>query len=413
MNGDSLQQAPGVRLFIAANVLFWSLPIQLNLPLTLLAALWVPATRTPQTRPVWIVGGGLLAYGLLTFLIGPCADGGIKVLASAIIVALLLAALLRLSAAVRYDRPLLTSADAAAMLCGLVIVAAAEYAFKAGGPSPYGMLRVGGLYLEPSHLALSATPLMFWLWMRGSLAHKAIAITCACVLMVVSYSTTLLALLVTLPLLAHLGAVFQRRINPVALVGLAVVAAAPLALPLLSGFEDTFVRLSDLTDLREDANLSSLVYANGWQLLDSYFQSTRGLGLGLNAMGCSPRAYTGITEWLELADLGDQNFNDGSFILSKLGSEFGVVGLLLFAVVAFHAVRSLWRAGRRTTSPAHVIAAAWLAIIGIGGLIRSGGGYFAGPVLLAVFAVLVMRRSAVVEAARPAAVNAGAAGAAD
>jgi hypothetical protein len=252
------------------------------------------------------------------------------------------------------------------------------------------MLRVGGLYLEPSHLALSAVPLIFLLWMRGTLAQRALAIAAAVLLMVVSYSTTFLALLVLLPLIAYLGAVFQRRINPLALVGLLVVATAPLALPLLAGSEDTLLRLNDLIDLREDANISSLVYANGWQLLDSYFSSTSGLGLGLNAMGCSPRAYTDITEWLGLFDLADQNFNDGSFILSKLGSEFGMIGLLLFAAIAVYSMRYLWRSGRPTTSSATCIAAAWLAIIGLGGLIRSGGGYFAGPVLLAVFAAVVL-----------------------
>lgn len=385
-------QPPGVRLFIAANVLFWSLPLQVNLALTLLAALWVPTQRATFPRSVWLVSGGIFAYGLFAFFIGPCGDSGAKVLASVVIMTALFGALVRLCAAARPDRPLVTHQEAVAMLALILLAAVGEYGYKLMTSVPYGMLRVGGLYLEPSHLALSAVPLIFWLWMRAGFAHKIFAVLSAGVLMVVSYSTTLLALLVILPLLAHLGAVFQRRINPVAMVGLVLIAAAPLALPMLSGFEDTFTRLSDLTDLREDANLSSLVYANGWQLLDSYLGSTRGLGLGLNAMGCSPRAYTDITEWLELIDLGDQNFNDGSFILSKMGSELGIVGLLMFGVIAIYTIRTMWRAGRTTTPAAHVMAAAWLAIIGIGGLIRSGGGYFAGPVLLAVFALLVLKR---------------------
>lgn len=385
-------QPPGVRLFIAANVLFWSLPLQVNLALTLLAALWLPARRAALPLSVWLVLGGVLAYGLLAFVVGPCGDSGIKVLASVVILAALFAALTRLCGATRLDQPLVTHQEAIAMLALVLLVAVGEYAYKLMTSVPYGMLRVGGLYLEPSHLALSAVPLIFWLWIRGSLAHRGFAVASAGVLMVVSYSTTLLALLVLLPLLAHLGAVFQRRINPVALLGLALIAVAPLALPLLPGFEDTFTRLNDLTDLREDANLSSLVYANGWQLLESHLGSTRGLGLGLNAMGCNPRAYTDITEWLELIDLGDQNFNDGSFILSKMGSELGVVGLLLFALIAVYSIRTMWRAGRSHTPAPHVIAAAWLAIIGIGGVIRSGGGYFAGPVLLAVFALLMLQR---------------------
>jgi hypothetical protein len=384
------KQPDGVRLFIAANVLLWSLPLQLNLLLTLVAALRLPAPVQRLPRTAWLLCGGLLAYGLLAFVVGPCGDGGIKSAASAVIMGLVFIAIGRLGGAVQQGQPLISPVEASAMLALIVGAAAIEYIYKLMTWVHEDMLRVGGLYLEPSHLALSAVPLIFLLWMRGTLAQRALAIAAAVLLMVVSYSTTFLALLVLLPLIAYLGAVFQRRINPLALVGLLVVATAPLALPLLAGSEDTLLRLNDLIDLREDANISSLVYANGWQLLDSYFSSTSGLGLGLNAMGCSPRAYTDITEWLGLFDLADQNFNDGSFILSKLGSEFGMIGLLLFAAIAVYSMRYLWRSGRPTTSSATCIAAAWLAIIGLGGLIRSGGGYFAGPVLLAVFAAVVL-----------------------
>lgn len=384
-------QPAGVRLFIAANVLFWSLPVQVNLPLTLLAALWVPASSRSLPRSAWLLCAGLLGYGLLAFALGPCGDSGIKVIASVAIMALLFVALGRLATAVLPDRPLVTADEAVAMLALIASTAVIEYVYKLMTSVPIGMLRVGGLYLEPSHLALSAVPLIFWLWMRGSPAQRIFAVLVAGVLVAVAYSTTLLALLVIFPLIAHLGAVIQRRINPAALIGLLIVAAAPLALPLLAGSEDTLARLNDLTDLRQDANISSLVYANGWQLLDSYFESSRGLGLGLNAMGCNPRAYTDITEWLELIDLGDQNFNDGSFIVSKLGSELGAVGLLLFAVVAVWSVRLMWRAGRPGTPSIAFIGAAWLAVVGLGGLIRSGGGYFAGPIVLAVFAALVLR----------------------
>jgi hypothetical protein len=92
-------------------------------------------------------------------------------------------------------------------------------------------------------------------------------------------------------------------------------------------------------DWANSTNLSSLVYVQGWQLLQESLAKTGGWGLGFQQLGI---LYTNVPASIRInALLGrDANLQDGGFILSKTGSELGVLGLLLIAAYLYVAARS-------------------------------------------------------------------------
>lgn len=406
-------QPLNVRLFVFANVLLWGVQIPMlesapgpHVLLSLLAGFLAPASLRVLSARACLAAAAVFGYGMLAFALGPCTDGGIKAFSSVLVMALVLVSIGWTARSVRRDLPLLPLSDAKLMLGLIVAAAVIEYLYKfALGISPTGGLRVGGLYLEPSHLALATLPLMVYLWFCGRPLDRLLAIAAGSVIAVVGFSSTLLLLLLPLVCLPYLGQTIRKPTSPGALLSLLLIALVPALLITFALSEDTLLRINDVVDLREDSNLSSLVYANGWQLLFTYVGNTQGLGVGFNAMGCSPRAITEITDWLELINLGDQNFNDGSFLMSKITSEFGLPGAAFFIALTIYAVWQLLRVQSLRPRPVLVLAILWLTTVTVGGFIRSGGGYFAGPVLLGLFGLsllLAARRRPAAPLAAPA-----------
>lgn len=394
---DGLRQGAPLRWALYANILLWGVQLPFGLPalnvlVTLGAAI---ALKTQQKRvPLGLIVFSLclIGYGVAAFVAGPCTDGSIKVLISLVVMILMLFSLYWLAASARSDRPLLDTRETLWLLAVITGAALVEYTSRLAGGTSISEIRVGGVYLEPSHLALSGVPLLCHLFLCGKPTQKWAALAAALLLLVVGYSSTMIILLVSVLGLPYLGRLARRPMQRSTLLVLAGLILAPVLIMVSPGSEDTLLRITDTLDLREESNLSSLVYANGWMMLDSYLDTTTGLGLGFNAMGCEPRAVTMVTAWLELLDLGDQNYNDGSFLLSKIGSEFGMLGLFGFVVMIGYSLKQLLGLLKTSPNPTVVICSGWIAIVFVGGVVRSGGGYFSGPVLLGVLAFFVLWR---------------------
>lgn len=401
-------QPAGLRLMLYANILFWGVQLPFGLPglnvlLTLVAGFLPHTQRKGVSLGMLLFSLCLIGYGLAAYFAGPCTDGVPKVVSSLVVLLVLLVAINWVAAGVRHDLPLLGTREAAWLLGAIACAAVLEYLVRIVGGTPLGEIRVGGFYLEPSHLALSGVPLFCYVLFCGNPGQRFAGLVAALLLMVVGYSSTLIILLLILAGVPYLGRIAHQPKGRSGLLILACLVAVPFLVFLMPGSQDTLLRITDIVDLREDSNLSSLVYANGWMMLESYFDTSGGLGLGFNAMGCEPRALTLVTGWLELLDLGDQNYNDGSFLLSKIGSEFGAVGIAGFIVMAGYAVKQLLGLLRIAPDPTRVLCTSWIAIVFVGGIIRSGGGYFSGPVLLCILALLVlgMRKRAGVAQGKP------------
>ncbi|MBB5700153.1 hypothetical protein [Sphingomonas yantingensis] len=135
----------------------------------------------------------------------------------------------------------------------------------------------------------------------------------------------------------------------------AVLLAAMVALPLswLGGGLAVFVVAAASLDLSyyterldfdwaNSNNISALVYVQGWQMLQESLERTYGWGVGFQQLGV---VYTNVPASFRInALLGrDANLQDGGFILSKIGSEFGMIGLALATALVIAAMRSFAR----------------------------------------------------------------------
>ena len=93
-------------------------------------------------------------------------------------------------------------------------------------------------------------------------------------------------------------------------------------------FADINYFIERLNFSQNNLNLTTLVYLQGWQEIFYSFQETGGFGVGFQNMGIL--APTAISELIyQLAGGFYKNRNDGSFLASKIISEFGVLGLMI------------------------------------------------------------------------------------
>lgn len=237
-------------------------------------------------------------------------------------------------------------------------------------------------YTEPSFLGFSAAGVLIFTVMRLGLIARLVTI------------------------LVFLGLGF-------ALANLTVIAAcllaAMVALPLswLAGGLATFVigtasfDLSYYTerldfDWANSSNVSALVYVQGWQMLQESLERTHGWGVGFQQLGV---VYTNVPASFRInALLGrDANLQDGGFILSKIGSEFGLTGLALVTAFVIVAMRSFARLRlmSRQSGPDMPDGELFARACVIGYLIEllvRGTNYFTGTLVLMLAGLLYLYR---------------------
>ena len=386
-------QPLAIRISVWSNILFWSLSLpgvgglpQIHLIITMMAALSVRGRFMRLPRSLLITLGLVSCYGAAVFLTGPCQSDLIRVLSSIALLNIVCVAIWRLISTINIRRRLLSKDEAAMILIIVTGCVVLEYLFKIFTGPPNDQLRVGGLYAEPSHLAISMCPLIFYLWHSVDRQHKVIVFCTSFLLLLASFSTTLLLLLILLFSAEKFKTIFANKRKIEAIFGLtAIIAVAAFFLASPLG-EATLLRINDTADLSEDSNLSSLVYANGWQTLAAQLEASSGAGIGFNAMGCEPRVRTEVGAWLELIGLEDQNFNDGSFIFSKIGSELGFAGLLAWFSFVIFSLRQPLTPAFDSAADNRLFIFSILVSVALGGLIRSPG-YFGGSTLMAAFAL--------------------------
>lgn len=386
------KQSPEVIIFILSNVFLWSTKIpwleytiQVNLLLSLITGL-VAGLRLQRISPRSFFFVSLFSiYGLLAYFVGPCTDSAPKVIISSLVIFTLLISLKWLADSIRWDSPLITKRTALVVLFCITFAALFEFSIKLTEVDA-NELRVGGLYSEPSHLALTACPFLYYLWHTD---EKIKSIIFTFILSMLAYSTTLFIILSPLIIIPYTAKIFRKSGSLISAAIISLLFSAIYLLDTNIESSSTFLRITDLVNLREESNLSSLVYANGWQQLISYNRNTLGMGLGINAMGCNPLADTQITEWLALINLENQNSADGSFIFSKIASEFGIFGITIMIFLFFFSLKKLLKINS-TNHPSIIITIGWLCVLTVGGFIRSAN-YFSGPLLLAIFSFYVIQ----------------------
>lgn len=235
-------------------------------------------------------------------------------------------------------------------------------------------------YTEPSFFAFTFAPVLIYLCVSAPLWLRLVWLT----------ATLTLALL-----LANLTLMFVVLLA--AAVSLPLLVLAPSLVAAIS-----FASLLDLSYFTDridftltSRNLSTLVYIQGWQLLEESLRDTMGWGLGFQQLGIG---YTNVPASIRLNQLlgFDLNLTDGSFIFAKVGSEFGVFGVLLSAVCIYLAIKSFialrFAPRGEERIPASLMLCHAILLGAIVELLVRGANYFTGSIVIFLSACFFLSR---------------------
>lgn len=199
--------------------------------------------------------------------------------------------------------------------------------------------RPSGLYLEPSHIALFASPLIFTV--IKSQQTRIFGILLTVFISVLAFTLTNLALTGLVMVCYILHSLFSGHWKVAKTNGFLIMFMAILLFAFT--LHSSYLR-DRLETTKETKNGSMLVYLNGWLLAESTILHTNGLGLGPGAMGCS-EAINNDPKTLS-ARPGVTSFNgeiicvrSGSFLASKVISELGWLGIIVVALLCYQLAR--------------------------------------------------------------------------
>lgn len=182
-----------------------------------------------------------------------------------------------------------------------------------------------------------------------------------------------------------------------------IVCLSAAQLTIFAGVVALVLPFLDLTyfldrvrfDVTATTNLSTLVYIQGWELVDSAFRKTLGWGLGFQQLGFTFLNAPTSDLIIRLNGGNDLNLKEGSFGLSKLVSELGVFGIFLVLAhlqLAFKAFTSLRKVSIEgdVQRASYVIASCSIYTFLMEIYVR-GTGYFSGPSMLAISSVFIIK----------------------
>jgi hypothetical protein len=191
-----------------------------------------------------------------------------------------------------------------------------------------------------------------------------------------------MTLLVTMVILAVF--VYHIYVVPILLIGGAGIY-------FFADIEYFLSRL-DFKNMQSTNNLSTLVYAKGFQLMEEGLRMSDGLGIGFQQLGFVD-VRTEIGDYLiKVLDGLELNSRDGGFTAAKLVAEFGIVGILVIATYLYYLVKQ-WFCFKKLSlnSISAQDALFYASIITIfSEIFFRGIGYFTATMFL-FFSVLFMR----------------------
>jgi hypothetical protein len=188
---------------------------------------------------------------------------------------------------------------------------------------------------EYSWTALYICPFIIFNLLKNN--HHKLSLFAIIILLFTSLSSTLLIILIILIFYISIQSRRFLFLLPFSLI---------LPFAFLYYIENFYEKVQTIINYSnvEIINLSSLVWLNGFSMASNYFQLTNGLGVGFNSMGCSNdvRFYGNYMDQITSLSGSTLNILDGSFIASKLISEFGVIGFLLVIYLTIKCMQVLF-----------------------------------------------------------------------
>lgn len=189
------------------------------------------------------------------------------------------------------------------------------------------------IFYEPSHIALYLSPFLLL-----SLKKKILTIINIINLIYLLYFHLSLTFLVILILYILLTNSKKNLIFllPILLIFLFFNYDGPIIVKFINSIKilNNFLNYG-IIDLNIPYTMSIAVWLNGFSNIFIYLNQTYLLGTGFNLMGCEEYFYNGSFNYLFL-DFGKHdvyNANDGSFNLSKIISENGLLGFIILYLV--------------------------------------------------------------------------------
>ena len=260
-------------------------------------------------------------------------------------------------------------------------------------------------FSEPSHYALGFASFFLVAGIISSKVQRILLLILIILLGALKPSITLLVVAFVMVVVYY---ILPLKIDKIVFFAIFVVAGAyALSLVETSKLSYFYERIPFAENVEHpvihgSANLTALVYMQGWEILSDTMVNTDGLGVGLYNMGkVIPGHYAEI---IYKKDGRYRNREEGSFFASKLVTEFGIVGVLvLFAYCAslLKSLRFFYRLGRHIDNkyrtkeaiyPVSQIYAHSVIVVFVVEAFVRGVGYFTIGVFLLMVAMFLMRR---------------------
>ena len=203
--------------------------------------------------------------------------------------------------------------------------------------------RVIAFYKEPSHLALVIGPLIGFLVSSNNKFIRYISFILGIFFIIYSPSSTMQILMISAVFFGVLFSDYGKKLRFLSILLLIGFMAF-----LTAQNEDLTLRVTDILFNPTNINLSSLVYLYGAEEAIINFQQSSWLGLGINMMGCDVD-FQNYGYYKNLLIVSGRilengrvvNYNDGSFLLSKIVSEFGIFSLYFIFIIFLYPIIKL------------------------------------------------------------------------
>ncbi|MDP9052034.1 MAG: hypothetical protein M3O31_15140 [Acidobacteriota bacterium] len=389
-----------LQLWFVANTVLWTFSIEvgglklgLNVVVLMIAgAVWLGRIRkvsffsTKATAALFVY----MALSWMLALSGPCNNQFLKAALTAPILPFLVLVGLELGRRSSDNDWIKLEKTAAWVLLAAFLGLAVEVIVPQFLPANQGFRAQGkysGLFREPSHVAFSLFPCIAVLLVAGNKRARQIGWAGLFGLMVLSRTSTLIAL-IGVWLLYRLLVQKKNGRAALLLVGTASLIAIASAINYETLVAPTLERVVGIEASDQTDNISSLVYVQGWEDTWANLIRTHGRGLGVNMMGCSPLPDVPARGLLSTFFAAGLNAEDGSFTFAKIVSETGLVGIAFYGVIIWAWIRQEKRLIREGHSIHRSAVAARSAIIFcfVASSFIRGLGYFSGGLLLWVVA---------------------------
>ncbi len=232
-------------------------------------------------------------------------------------------------------------------------------------------------FSETSHFTLAFGPVYLYRCVRARNSSQYFWIIFGVLIAVLLHSATLLAFVGGSALLC------RKSLFLVALAGVAFIAGAATHLSY-------FTSRANISS--HSSSISALVYLQGWEFIIRSLHETHALGLGFQQLGVHSLSAPASDLIRAMNNGKNLNTMDGSFLFSKLASEFGVIGLALGVAYLFMCFRLIRRLRSHVVHAHDIFPACVFVGFGVDMFIRGIGYFYGGPILF-VGALLSLPRS--------------------